>query len=305
MRSFSVESDAIALPRGAWAKGHRVKILWRDRTIAALSQGDYRAYLYPVFTPAGFSVTSESPIDHPHHQSVWIGTDHLTARLPFSSDQIEEANYNFYVNDIFQGRAPGRILGVSVENTELADDHLRIIQTLHWQGPQEWGAPDRRLLATETRTYDIHPGEQANIIAIRSQLRPAEWDIRIGPTRHAYFGVRLVEGLRVVDGGAFLDSANRTDADAISAHDADWVDASGLIARGHRAGIAVLLHPSIGGRPWSASEYGTIAVNPLVEAAASLTRGQALDLAIRIVVHDGDADEARLADLVASFRDGT
>ena len=304
MRSFSVESDAIALPRGAWSKGHRVKILWRDRTIAALSQGDYRAYLYPVFTPAGFSVTSESPIDHPHHQSVWIGTDHFTARLPFSSDQIEEANYNFYVNDIFQGRAPGRILGVSVENTELADDHLRIIQTLHWQGPQEWGAPDRRLLATETRTYDIYPGEQANMIAIRSQLRHGEWDIRIGPTRHAYFGVRLVEGLRVVDGGAFLDSANRTDADEISAQDADWVDASGLIARGHRAGIAVLLDPSIGGRPWSASEYGTIAVNPLLGAAANLTRGQELDLAIRLVVHDGDADEARLADLVASFPDG-
>ena len=84
MRSFSVESDAIDLPRGAWSKGHRVKILWRDRTIAALSQGDYRAYLYPVFTPAGFSVTSESPIDHPRPHIGRFGREHRACRRPLA-----------------------------------------------------------------------------------------------------------------------------------------------------------------------------------------------------------------------------
>ena len=59
MQYFSIDSDAISLPRGAWAKAHRLNVSWRGRPIAALSQGEYRAYLFPVYTPAGFAVTSE------------------------------------------------------------------------------------------------------------------------------------------------------------------------------------------------------------------------------------------------------
>ena len=68
-----------------------------------LSQGDFRNYIYPVFTPSGVLVTSESPIDHPHHQSVTIGADHFNCYLPYSSDKVEEANYSFYVNYVIPG----------------------------------------------------------------------------------------------------------------------------------------------------------------------------------------------------------
>ena len=187
LENFSLEGDQVALPKGAWAQSHRLNVRWRGRDVTALSQGAFRAYLYPVFTPAGFAITSESPLDHPHHNSLWIGADHVNCYLPFAGGALEEANYNFYVNDIFQGRAPGRIFGVDVEAEEMAADHLRLVQTLHWQGPIEWGAPERRTLAVETRTIDIRPGETANLFDVRSQLRAAEWDLHIGPTRHAYF----------------------------------------------------------------------------------------------------------------------
>ena len=164
LSNFSLEGDEVALPKGAWAQSHRLNVRWRGKDLTALSQGAFRAYLFPVYTPAGFAVTSESPLDHPHHNSLWIGADHVNCYLPFASGAFEEANYNFYVNDIFQGRAPGRILGVEVEAEEIADDHLRLVQTLHWQGPIEWGAPERRTLAVETRTIDIRPGEVANSV---------------------------------------------------------------------------------------------------------------------------------------------
>ena len=63
MSDFAFESDAIALPKGAWAKTHRHRLRWRDRTVLALTQGDFRAYAYPLCTPAGFCVTSEAPAD--------------------------------------------------------------------------------------------------------------------------------------------------------------------------------------------------------------------------------------------------
>ena len=66
----------MALPKGAWAQSHRLNVRWRGKDLTALSQGAFRAYLFPVYTPAGFAVTSESPLDHPHHNSLWIGVDH-------------------------------------------------------------------------------------------------------------------------------------------------------------------------------------------------------------------------------------
>lgn len=139
MQFFSISNDSVELPKGAWVKSHRINVHWRGKPITSLSQGEHRAYLFPVYTPTGFSVTTESPIDHPHHNSLWIDTDRVHCRLPFSTDEHEEASYNFYVNDTFQGKAPGRIISVSVENTEVNENRLRIIQTLNWQSPREWG----------------------------------------------------------------------------------------------------------------------------------------------------------------------
>jgi hypothetical protein len=38
----------------------------------------------------GFTITTESPADHPHHNSLWIGTDHLHVHMPVSGDLYEE-----------------------------------------------------------------------------------------------------------------------------------------------------------------------------------------------------------------------
>ena len=306
MGNFSVETDVEALPWKATAKSRRVKVGWRGRAVAALSQGPYRAYLYPVFTPGGVAVTCEAPIDHPHHQSITIGTDHLHCRVPlpplsFAPGRLEEATYNFWMDDTYLGRAPGRIVGTSVESTELAGDHLRIVQALEWRSPAEWGAADGRVVATETRTIDVRPGEIANTIDIRSQLAPTQWDITLGPTLHAYFTIRMADGLRVADGGTLIDSQGRSGASQIRGQVADWVDCSGGAAHGSRAGIAVFPHPSAGKPPWHVSDWGTLAVNPFLVGARTVSRGGLLDVAVRIVAHDGDADEAGVADLFQSF----
>ena len=297
MRHFTVEDDRIDLPRGATARARRVKVGWRGRQILGLSQGDFRNYIYPVFTPSGVQVTSESPIDHPHHQSVTIGADHFNCYLPYSSDKVEEANYSFYVNYVFQGRAPGRIVSRSVDGAEIASDHLRLTQELDWQGPEEWGAPDRRTVARETRTIDVRPGDDANVIDIRTRLSPTQWTLRIGPTRHAFFTVRLADGLRVVDGGSVVDSEGRSGRDAISGERAAWVDACGPAYKGRRAGIAVFPHASTSGSPWGVADYGTITVNPLLESSWELGPGDTAEAGVSIVVHDGSTEEAGIAEM--------
>ena len=213
-------------------------------------------------------MTSENPVDHPHHNSVTVGADVFFVRLPALSPEVseldEEATYNLYVNEVFQGRAPGRTWIVSQSAEELSDAHLRVVQEVEWQGPEEWGPTGmRRVLARETRTIDIYPGDVANVIDVRSQLRPTEWDITIGPTRHAYFTVRLADTLSVAGGGVLLDTEGRTGSEAISGGKAAWVDMSGPAGHGRSAGIAVIPHPTDTDLRWYVQDYGTMTLKPV------------------------------------------
>ena len=303
MKSFSILEDQVELARGARAASHRLGVRWRGKRILSLSQGPYRPYLYPVFTPAGFAVTSESPADHPHHNSIWVALDRVRCLFPYSSDEIEKGTYNFYVNETFQGRAPGRILTTAVESEELAPDHLRIVLTLQWRGPAEWGAPEGRVLLAEIRTLDIRPGEGANLIDVRSRLQAGQWGLNLGPTRHGLFGVRLIEALSVTHGGQLVDSEGREGGREISREKADWVDGSGTLGRGVRAGVSLFPHPSTAGYPWYVTDWGTLTLNPMAELLWSLGPGDGVEFGIRVVVHDGGAGEARVGELYRGFQE--
>ena len=287
MKRFSVEPDRVDLPPGATAGARRTWIKRDGRPIAALSQNAYRAYIFPLFTPSGVSVTAESPIDHPHHNSVTVGADHFDCLFVYDGHRTERGTYNFYVNETFQGRATGRIASVSVDSEEIADDTLRIVQRLEWQGPIEWGAPDRRVLANETRTIDVRTTGESNILGIRSRLEPTEWDIIIGPTRHAYFTVRMADGLRVVDGGKIMDADGRSTVQDINANSAAWVDMSATGPHGLRVGVTVVAHPSPLPTGWYAHEWGTVAVNPFLYQEQSIRGGEALELGVTVAAHDG------------------
>lgn len=287
MKNFSVEPDQVDLPPGATAVARRIWIKWQGKAITALSQNAYRAYLYPLFTPSGVALTAESPIDHPHHNSVTVGADHFDCLFVYDGDSVERGTYNFYVNDTFQGRTPGRITSVSIESDEISSNHLRCVQHLEWQGPVEWGAADRRVLAWEKRVVNIRPGERANVIDVRSTLQPTEWDVVIGPTRHAYFTVRMADGLRVVDGGAIIDADGRRDVKDINDHSARWVDVSAKGPYGREVGITMIPHPSEHSLAWYAHEWGSVAVNPLLTQARSIAKGDQMDVGISLIVHDG------------------
>ena len=304
MSDFSITSDIVDLPRGAWAKGHRLYILWRGRPVISLTQGDYRAYLHPVYTPAGYALTTESPPDHPHHNAIWLAADRVHCRLPFSVDTFEEAVYNFYVNETFQGRAPGRIISMSVDHDIVSETHLKIRQMLHWQGPPEWAAPEGRTLIHETRTIDIHPDDIAHVFDLRSSLSATEWDLTIGPVRHAYFGIRMTEALRGTQGAVYTDGGGRIGAAAITGETAGWIDCFGLVTQDHTAGIAVFRPPDVEPYPWQVADYGTITINPFGTGGCSLSREETIEQAIRIVTHDGDVNEAGVAERYNAFVSG-
>lgn len=296
MSDFSVQADKVELPEGAHAGELRQNVMWRRRMVLSLTQGRYRSYLHPVYSPRGIPVTTESPPDHPHHNGIWLAADRVTCALPFSVDDCEHATYNFYVNETFQGRSPGRILSNGIKQEVVTGAHLRLVQDLVWVGPREWGAPDGRILLSETRTLDILPDEHANVFDLRSRLTATDWDITLGPTRHAYFGVRTAEPLQGVQGGEFSDAQGRSGSANVTGSLAPWIDCSGWVTRDHVAGISIFQPPTEAPYPWQVADYGTITINPLRKQGRELPAGTSCEYAIRIVVHDGDVESAKIAE---------
>ncbi len=296
-------------------QGRRM-VSWGGRFVTAFNQGQTRNYLYPVYTPAGQSVTDETPVDHPHHRSIWIAAE-------------EVSGYNFYIERAYAGRTAGAIRELEASWEQLAAGLLRVTQTLEWRGAPDWSDPDGRLVLMETRTTDIQPGEVSNLLTVRSQLVPGGGAaapagrladgtplpgaplagsakspdaVTIGPTKHSYFGLRLADRLHVTHHGVIKDSEGRTNEAEIFDQPAAWVDAHGPLAFGKTAGVGVLPDASFDGAPWFVRDYGSICISTMRMQAVDVTADRPLDQTVRFVVHDGDHLEADVAGEFARFR---
>ncbi|MDP6706052.1 MAG: PmoA family protein [Alphaproteobacteria bacterium] len=303
VQDFSFEADTIRLPKGAVARAHRHTLRSGGRVLLALTQGPFRPYIYPLYTPSGQQVLEESPADHPHHNGVWVGSDHVHCRFPLDGGRHEDGTYCFYVNETFQGRARGRIESTAVAGAALDDGGFEIRLSAQWRGPCEWGAPEGRVLATEERTVAVHSGGDAHVIDLASELRPTEWELGLGPTRHAYFGIRAAESMRVTAGGRLSDAAGAADQEAISAGSAAWVDYSGPLAAGAEAGIAILAGAGFEPPGWFATDWGVVQLNPFARAERRLAPGNSWRATARLVVHDGPVEPAKLTALQAAMED--
>ena len=295
--ALTLDAAAIQLPQGAWARTQRRYLKQDGRPLLAFTGGDYRPYVYPLLTPSGIAVTSEAPADHPHHHSLWIGADHVHAQVPASEGRIEEYTYNFYLDDVFQGRAPGHIVETATAFRPLGDA-AEVVQSLEWRGPGEWAAPQGRRVLDEERRFTVAVAPDAVAIHLHSRLAPAEWPVRLGPTRHAYFNVRVAETMQAVFGGRMLDERGAP-IGATQTPAARWIDYVGPVGGGREAGVALMPLRDLDEGWWFVSDWGVVTWGPFRRQARTIAPGETLELACCIVAHDGDIGPQRLAELCA------
>jgi len=292
---FALRSEDIDLPLGASAASTRMLVMWNDRPVFGLTQGAFRTYLFPVYSPAGFALTSESPSDHPHHHSIWVGADHVNLHVP-AEHRTEVYSYNFYVNDVFQGRAPGRIVQTQLQAQE-DGDALLLTQRLQWLGPREWGAPEGRHVLDEIRLTRVrHMADcHAFQLTIRSELSAVGHPVSIGPTRHAWFNARIGPGMAPLHGGQ-IRSAPASAPQAAPA----WQVSTGAVGGGHVAGVALSACMGTGRPDWYVSPWGVMTANPCLHQALRVEPGgQPLNLSCRMLAFDGTLDDAQITQALA------
>ncbi|MCM0018674.1 MAG: PmoA family protein [Tagaea sp.] len=299
---FSLDVDDLALPPGAIARTER-RILRRDgKPLFGLTQGRMRPYVYPLFTPAGYAVTSESPADHPHHNSLWIAADHVHALVPTKPGRHEAYTYNFYVDETFQGRAAGTLIAAPATMAPASAERAVLTQRVEWRGPVEWGAAQGRTIARETRTIAVACVPGALVLDVESVLTAADWALELGPTRHAYFNFRVADSMVVAMGGRVRDDRGRVGGAAIGDVGARWVAFDGPVGGGARAGIVAVPDPAEADRTsWFVADWGVVSVGSFRHEARTIPAGAPLRTRLRYVVHDGAADDAAIAAWAAGF----
>src|SRR5690606_17594130 len=106
------------------------------------------------------------------------------------------------------------------------------------------------------------------------RLAGGDFAMKLGPTRHAYFNVRVADSMIVANGGAITDDRGRSGT-AVSGDGALWVDFSGPVGGGRIAGITVIPRPAEGREPfWFVTDWGVATVGPFRTRGLELEPGQ-------------------------------
>ena len=254
-----------------------------------------RPFLYPVNASDGTPVTSDQAAtggDHKHHRSVWIGHGDVNG-----GDHWEKA-------------ATGP--GVPVQRTATGPDvsGACIIHVLEWEDAS--GKPvlrEKRVLCFR----ELPGGDRA--VDIRSAYSAISGSVTLGDTKEAGLCAVRVAGEISAKPVITNSRGQRTEKECWG-RPAEWCDISGKIGR-KRYGVTILDHPGNPRHPsrWHVRKYGLLAAN--VFGLKAFERGKAKEsgemvlapgaetvFLYRVVVHRGDVDPAKTAELLASFAGG-
>jgi hypothetical protein len=258
-----------------------------------------KPFLAPLRSASGKIVTRRFPMenvpgesrDHLHHRGLW-----------FSYDDVN--GVKFWENDpAYTKPRMGRIV---VRNAEWKDGDRSgaLTATIEWREPQG------KVLLVETRRMVFYSDPKLRTIDFQITLTAAE-DLTLGDTKEGAFAIRLAENFTERKGGRMVDANGRRGMVNVWGKRSSWVDYTGEVD-GERLGVAIFDHPQNPRYPtyWHTRDYGLFSLNPFgqnafdpnqPESQWKLPVGQKLAFRWRVVIHPGDAQTGRVAELYKEY----
>ena len=249
--------------------------------------------LWPLHGPGGQQLTRGYPMrkalaterdDHLHHRSFWF-------------DHGDVNGISFWHESGDNGTIEHR------EYLKIQEGDQGMIRTSN-----QWVAPGGEVLCEDIRTMVFAADETARWIDFLVKVTATQDKVVFGDTKEGSFGVRVAGTMRVNQdpGGTIVNSEGQRDGDAWGKR-AAWVDYSGPVD-GQTVGIAILNHPLSLRYPtyWHVRPYGLFAANPFglhdflntsdAPGALTLDKGESFEMFYRVVLHNGDAEAAQIAE---------
>ena len=260
----------------------------------------WKPYMWPLRSASGKIVVRQFPMvkdvpgephDHNHQRGLWFGHGDVNGFDFWSTDPLNPPNPKF-----------GKISLEKVVSTKSGQDAGSLAVIFDWKDPAG------KVLLTEQRTMTFRAEAALRIVDVDLTLTPKE-KIVFGDTKEGTFGLRLAAPLQEQKGsGHMVNAAGAEGEKAVWGKPSEWVDYFGTLD-GEPLGIAIFDHPRNPRHPvrWHARGYGLFAANPFglgeflndksKNGAMTIETGQTLRFRYRVVIHPGDVNSARVADL--------
>lgn len=270
-----------------------------------------KAYLYPLRAADGTIVTRGYPMekvpgetmDHPHHRGVWFAHSSVNG-------------FDFWNNEASY-TTPNRGAIVVLKITKLTSGK----KSGEIDAEMEWREPDGTPLLHETRRMVFTAEDPRRIVDFDILLKALK-PLTFGDDKDGVFGMRMAPWLEAPEQKDHPMEPKRTlvmtNAEGAQGEKqvwgkrSNWVDYSGE-TDGKRLGVAIFDNPGNPRHPtyWHARDYGLFAANifgvkaftgdKTQDGSLQLKPGETLHFRYRVVIHPGNAQEAKIADQYASY----
>lgn len=273
--------------------GKPILSFWHGEPKAGL-QYPMTSFIYPLFGLDGEELTALSPGDHPHHRSVyWAWVRH----------ELDGKD----IGDWWQPRdihaEPGKL--------SAADGPLfsRFSSRHVWVHQPAEASTGQRFIEELVVCRVYKQSGECRIVDVDLTLHALADRVRIGGTLakdkgYGGFSVRFnkAEEVQIVADGKLLAK----DLNQLRAHWGDWtgkfVGADGKPAA-RRSGAAIMVAADHPDRPpyWITRSYGPMNVSYPGLEMVEIPKDKPLHLNYRLLIHRGDAREARIAEHYAAY----
>jgi len=261
-------------------KGDKIEFKVNGNLFTSYIVSEYEKYpfFFPVNGPSNASVTSMRNANYPHHSSLFFGCD-----------RVNGGNY------WQEGLDRGQILSLRVDILESGDEKAVVENECIWKRPGA-DAPikDKRRItvsAPSAKTFQIDFDIELEMLL----------DVRIEKTNHSLFSGRMDPDLAVINKGTLVNAEGDSGEQETFGKRSAWMDYSGNRME-KTEGLAILQHPSNAWfpAPWFTRDYGFFSPTPMYwpenEEETFLKKGETLKLRYRVIVHEGDYREAKIAE---------
>jgi len=278
---------------------HQLAILAAGKAalVYSFEPESFLPYFYPLLSPSGKELTIRQTDPYPHHRSFWFADTVL-----LEGEKAPASFYNAFYS-FKDGRGP-RIRHVKFTAEKAEADTATLGMELLWEL-----APDKPVLkeARDARFLALGNGEW--FLDIRFTVT-AEWGdvhFRSDAAHYAWPYIRIHPQFSAAKGGTLVNSEGGLNQAGTHGKAATWCDYTNTLD-GKTEGLAFLSHAeNEHPHTWLTRDYGTFGprrADPRNGKPFTLKNGESLTMRVGVLVHNGDAKEAKIAERYEEYVKG-